>query len=195
MTVAAGMEERLFRSEFASGLLELFVGVELVLIGFAWFADLVALGAVAPAMIVPLWLAVRRRFIAPRVGQVRFRPDRELKNRKAMLRLVILGFMTMLLGIVVFVAQRDGDTPIIARDLIAGLPAFLLALGALVAGGAFGLTRLFWYIPLLLAGGVAVLVTDIDIGWSLLAPGGLIALVGGVLLWRFFADNPVVDAS
>lgn len=195
MTVAAGMEERLFRLEFASGLLEVFVGVEMALIGFAWFADLVVLGAVAPALIVPLWIAVRGRFIAPRIGQVRFREKREQRNRRAMRRLVLLSTMTALLGVVVFLAQRDASTPIFARSLIAGLPAFLLALGALVAGGAFGLTRLFWYIPPLIAGGLAVLFTDIDIGWSLLGPGTLILAVGAVLLWQFFTDNPVLEEA
>jgi hypothetical protein len=187
------LEERVYRAEFASGLLELFVGTGLICVGLAWLADLVALGAVAPALLALLWPGVRNRWIAPRAGRVTFRPERRRRERSALVGLLGIGAVALaVVGLVL--AVRDGGSSLSA-ELVRGLPAALLGVGAVVAGAMFGLPRISWYAVLLFAGAVVAIALPLDPGWVLLGAGTILAGAGAVLLVRFLRANPVVRAE
>ena len=59
--MAQTLEERMFARYWGDGALELLSGVGLLLIGIGWLVDQVALAAVVPAVLVPLYQPVRAR--------------------------------------------------------------------------------------------------------------------------------------
>ncbi|NVJ69975.1 MAG: hypothetical protein HWE08_06460, partial [Alphaproteobacteria bacterium] len=61
MTHLSKMEGLLTRQFFDDGLLDMFVGVGLALIGIAWLSGLLALGAIVPAVMMQYWKPLRQK--------------------------------------------------------------------------------------------------------------------------------------
>jgi hypothetical protein len=103
--------------------------------------------------------------------------------------------LTFVLGLAVFLFKSRGADPFIPADLIRGLPAVLLGVGALLAGSMFGLRRIYGYAVLLLLSAVLVIVFELDPGWSMLSVGAILLAVGMVLLATFLRNTPVLRAE
>lgn len=189
------LEQKAYGAEFASGLLETFVGVGLLCVGIGWLAGYIAIASVAPAMLAVLWPGVRSRFIAPRAGRVRFKAERRRRERTGFVGMLALGVATFGLGIAVFLTRSQGAASVAVDELIRGLPAALLAVGALLAALVFQLRRIYGHAILLLVGGVSAVVFDFDPGWSLLGTGVVLVVAGVLLLFMFFRNEPVVRAE
>jgi len=184
-------EKGLYHSSFDDGLIDIFSGAVLTLMGVAWIFDLVALGPIAPAVLIPFWPLARRRITEPRTGFVRPHPERTTREKRKHLGFFALGCGFLVAGIVVYFAVRGGDHRSWAH-LVRGLPGVLLAVGAVVAGLAFGLARFLTYAVLLVAGGGVAIHERLDPGWSIIGGGVAITLTGLILLARFVARHPVV---
>ena len=190
-----GARERgMYRASFDDGLLDLFSGLGLALVGLAWLFDLVALGAVAPALLLPFWPLARRRITEPRTGFARFREERVALERKKHLGLVATCCLFLAAAVGGWFAVR-GVIRASAAHLVAGLPAFLLAIGAVLAGVILGLGRFGFYAFLLLCAGAFVIREDLDPGWSILGGGVAILLCGLGLLARFVATHRAVSGD
>jgi hypothetical protein len=183
------IETRLLRRSWDDGLVDLFSGVALLLIGLSWQFDLVALGAIGPALLVTVWSPVRQRLIEPRAGFAEPGPSTRRRLGRGQLLLVLTGTCTFLLGIATFVLMRDGAEFSAAR-LVPGLPAALLGFGAALAAGAFAMHRFFAYAALLVAAGAMTILLDLHPAPSILASGIVVTLCGTLLLARFLHDNP-----
>ncbi len=187
------LEGRVFRAEFESGLLEVFVGVAVGLIGLGWLADMFVMSAVIPAAIISMWGPVRRRLIAPRAGAVRYRQDRRRKIRRGQLALLALGLVSLLGGIGLFLAEIRVPGDIVTGPIVAGFPAGILAMGAVVAAAVFDIHRLRSHALVLAVGAVWVVIVDGHPGWSMLGAGAVILLAGMGLFVGFLRHNPVVE--
>ena len=183
------LEAHVYRAEYSSGLLEVFVGAALICVGAAWLADLVPLGAVAPGLLALLWPAVRRRWIAPRAGTVRFRPDRERRQRRSFLGLAALGAAALVLGLVAFSFSRGDGGSGDWSQLVRGFPAALIALGAAAAAAMLGLPRLYGHAVVLLLGAALAVALPLEPGVVFVGTGVALAAAGSVLLARFFAAS------
>jgi len=187
-------EKGVYRASFEDGLLDAFCGLGLALMGVAWIFDIVALGPIAPAVLISIWPLARRRIVEPRTGFVRFSPEREAREKHKVIGFIGIGCGTLVAGIVVYLAVRGGGTAGWGH-LVAGLPALLLAVGAVIAGLAIGLPRFLGYAGLLVAAGAATIHWHLDPGWSLLAGGLAILGVGVFLLAGFVRRHPMVTSS
>lgn len=181
------LEASTYKARFSSGLLEVFIGIALAGMGAIWLTDAAGLGGVVPAALVPLYLPFHNRFIEPRTGYIRVAPERARRERASMVRLVVLGvgFFALGVGTFLWTVARDGDLGL-ADTFIAGLPAFLLAFGAVVAALSFGLPRLHASGAAVAIGGLAVVTADLHPGFGMLLPGLVVLAAGAVILVRFF---------
>lgn len=182
------LEARLYRSYWGDGLLDIFCGVALLLVGLGWWLDEPVLAAVAPALLVPLFAPVRRALVEPRAGYVEFSRARQELTRTGLKATVVLGAGTLLLGVGVYfyVAQTDvpAVTPVIS-SAIAGLPALLLAVGAVIVGQITAAHRFRRYALVLIVAALATVASGSGPDMSMLGSGTAIALSGLALMVRF----------
>ncbi len=188
--------DRIFRAYWQDGSIDLFAGIGLALIGIGWLADLIAISAVFPAILVPLWVAFRSKLVEPRLGHIRFDQPRRSQLRRVHTGLLIAGCVMLLLGIAVYLKFRG---PLAVdqwlRAVVPALPAVLVGFGGVLTGFLMGLHRFARYGIACIAAGLIVALLQVDPGWSLLA-GGCVALISGALLLRaFFRDFPLLPGE
>jgi len=189
----SGAEERIYRAYWQDGSVDLFAGLIAGAIGIAWLFDLVWLGPTAPVLLVPFWALLRRRVVEPRLGRVRFRPERAHRIRRGHLAVLAVGVVSLLVAVGLFLTSGDAAPGEWSRRLVPALPGALLGLGFAVSAVALGLPRLMGYAGVFLLAGLGAAVFDLDPGWSLFAGGVVTALVGVALLARFVRAFPVLD--
>ncbi len=175
------------------GLLDLFVGLALFLIGVLWVTQDSAYGSFVAPLMVPVWIAARKRISEPRMGVVNFSADRVAKESKKLLALVLFGVLTFVIGIFWYFFGSHGDSLATLRDLniVAGLPAALLAVPAIIVALAFGLGRFLAYAVMLVVSALPVVYLDLHPGWAFIPSGFLGMGVGSTLLFRFVRKYPV----
>lgn len=185
------LEDELFQSTWDDGLLDLFLGVSLLLIGVGWHLDQIAIGSIAPALLVSTWAPIRQRFVEPRSGYVELGARTQRKTRRGLWAVLALGVVALGLGVALYLQVRAGSSP---STLIAGLPALLLALGAAVTGAVLRIPRLGLYALALAAAGVATGLIGLDPSPSMLVSGLIITAAGALRFSRFLRTHPVEEA-
>ncbi len=181
-------EARLYGIYWDDGLLDLLCGIALLAIGAGWWFDQVVLAAVCPGLLVPLWAPLRQRIVEPRAGYVEFSQERQGHTRTGVQVTILLGVGTLLLGVgLYFYMQRSGSVESLVgvTHYIAGLPAALLALGAVIAAQITSAHRFRAYALLLLLASA----TTIAMGWGPAMPmlaGGIGVVVSGLVLMSRF---------
>lgn len=188
------LEKRVFRSHWEDGLLDLFAALGVLVVGLSWTFDFPVGAALAPALLIPLWRPLRERLIEPRLGRVEFTDDREHRTR-AMLRAgLYAGVGVLALGILAYLG-RDRIGTLEAANLVAGLPAVLLAVMAVLASIMIASPRFVLYAGVLVLAGVAGALQGLEPGRILLEAGAFILCVAVFLLIRFFRANPAEEAA
>lgn len=89
----AKVEQRIFRSYWQDGLLDLLAGVSAVLIGGSWLLDMFALSLGIPILAIYCWLWIRRRVTEPRFGHVVFSPKGQHDLKHGLIAIVALGLV------------------------------------------------------------------------------------------------------
>jgi hypothetical protein len=188
MTSTDTLESGLFRSYWDDGLLDVLAGLGVIGVAVFWAFDLVAVGAVVPAVLATLWVPLRRSLVEPRMGLVEFSEARMGRMRGRTLGLVALG-VAMLLAVGVLLASGSRPGPL--RSILApAIPALLLGFMAAVAGWVLGLPRFLGYTAALGLAGLAVAAADARPEMAMFA-GGAACLLGGAWRLRRFLRLPV----
>ncbi len=193
-TSTTPIETRLLQKSWDDGLIDLFSGIGLLLLGIAWQFDLVPLGSIGPALLAPLWKPVRQRLIEPRAGYAEPGTRTRQRMTRGMMRLLGAGTGSMLLGILLFAFVRGGGT-LSAPNLVPGLPAILLAGGAALAAQAFAMPRFLLHAAVLAGVGAATVLLAWHPAPSMLVGGTQMTLTGTLLLTRFIRQNPIADGG
>ena len=197
------LERKAFRSTFQDGLWDMYLGFLLLIMG---------MGPVLPALnksviwtlvillmlSVLAWLAfwAGKKFITtPRMGLVRFGPQRKAKLKKT--RAVL--FLSALLGVILFVLRATWNIEWAARIPI---PVYIWAVQAIVV---FGLGAYFLDVSRFYVYGVLyaipvpvgiVLLQNTGLPGFMFLPfgvsGGIMVIVGVGLFIRFLREYPVV---
>lgn len=197
MSAVSLLEDRLYARRFDDGLIDLFVALGLIVIGASWMLNAPVYGAIAPAVLVPVWKLVRERVIEPRMAAVAFSPDRVAKTRRSMLAWLIFGAAVLLTEIAIFLYASRTEGSILDRlsEVIVALPAALVALG-LLGGLTIGAWRFAGYAAA--AMGIAVIgaLRGVDDpGLLILIIGALVLGGAAALLARFFRTHPAPDKT
>ena len=192
-----GLERSAYRSRWDDGTLDVFGGVGVLLLGLCWMADLVAVGAVVPAMVVPFWVVARKRFTEPRIGRVRFGAARRDAERGAFGWLAVVG--VAVLAVVLTGYLTTAGLPEWADDWlttwVAALPVALIGLLVLVGGLMLGLGRFIAYAGLLIVVGWGGVRFDWEPGVQIALAGGLLAIAGMAVIVRFARAHPRLDGT
>jgi hypothetical protein len=189
------IEKHAYITIWEDGLIDIFVGLALVVIGTFWLSRDSAYGALVAPVLVPFWTVARNRISEPRRGIVKLSAERVAKESRKLAGLVLFGVATLTVGIVWYVIGRRGGSQAAdwAAHIVAGLPATLLAVPVIIVAFAHGLNRFLIYAALLLASAVAVVLLDLRPGWGFMPAGIACLVIGGAILSRFIRTYPLTD--
>jgi len=192
------LESEAYRDSYSDGLVDVFIGLGMALVGGTWLwfeAQAGVVGAIAAAvawMMVP----VRRRMVEPRVGYVRWAPPRIKWERKQLRVLFWMLTAAVLIGIAFAQASvQGGEVPSGDRTIVAGVPAILLGVGALIVAAKSDVRRLWGYGAVLLTAAGVTIAVEAGPGGSLLVAGATIGVSGFALFARFLRLHPMADTS
>ncbi len=190
------LEQKVFRSYFKDGLWDIYGA--LILLGFGltmvtgW--DYLMLAFVTLAVIL---LLLRRRIIVPRLGQVKFSSERQVKTKRSKLIATVTLTFTMLIGVVFFVLFSTNSMP---RWLDIWMGDYFLAvfggmLAILIAAAAYvvGVWRYYVYAALtFIAYVIANILRSNDMeGVPITVAGGIVLISGLIILTRFLRKYPL----
>ncbi|MBT6150202.1 MAG: hypothetical protein HOH74_32470, partial [Gemmatimonadetes bacterium] len=150
--------------------------------------DVVVLSAAGSAVMVTLWAPLRRRIVEPRAGYVEFSQARQIHTRTGLRATFLLCVCTLLLGVGAFFYLREtGNTEPLGGfgHVLAGIPAVLLAVGAVVTARITAARRFAAYAMVLLLAGVVTAVMHWRPEVPMLVSGTGVSLSGLVLVVRF----------
>ncbi len=189
------IEQQVYKTIWEDGLIDIFVGLGLFLLGITWIGLDSVYGSFVAPVLVPFWVVARKRVSEPRIGIVNFSAERVTKENRKLRGFFLFGVLTLVLGVGWYFLGGSGATnaPAWAANIVAGLPALLLAIPAIIVACAYGLSRFFGYALVLLVSAIPVITFDLRPGWAFL-PVGIIAVAAGtVLLTRFVRNYPITE--
>jgi hypothetical protein len=189
------LEQRKYKATHTDGVIDVFVGLSMVIIGVAWIVIPNVLSGVTAGVAISIspMLAWRRRFIEDRTGYVVFTEPRRLWERRIYTTAAVLFGGFMLLARPLGSLQPEEIDWVIGPD---SLVVWVVAAVALVLGALTKLTRLFVYVLVLAAAGlVPVIIAAESFGWPLLISGAVVVAVGSVMIRRFVILHPRIGTQ
>ena len=196
------IERRVQRSAYQDGLLEIFLGSFLLLLGVVFTISpiLVAFSALLIFLINPLFERIKNRHIYPRIGYVKFGPEKEADAKGIAATAVV--FVVILLGSLVVFVLVMGNPLGRAFWLDYFFPAFtgfMTAFGPFWLGHTYGLKRGYVFAALLVLSGIIIPVLGIAKGYNAVSLEwllvGLVILISGLIMFsRFLRRYPLEKA-
>ncbi len=135
------------RAYFSDGLLDILLGSFLLIWAIVSFFDYAGFGGVSFALLMPIYLVLRKRFTEPRVGVVKFRPQRRRQQSTKLALMAGVLALSLVAAVVLYLTKTQaGIGPSATEVRLAPLPLglmFGLMLG--VAGFMYDVSRAFIY--------------------------------------------------
>jgi protein-S-isoprenylcysteine O-methyltransferase Ste14 len=185
------IEKKTYLAYHGDGIWDIFFGLFFISIGFFMIFDTVYLMGIIPATMLPAVLGAKKSFTLPRMGYVKFSPERQARIRRGIRILLILFTFTMLAGVGAFMAfTGDSEWQKAIRSL--GLIPFgtVLALISGVIGILFGFRRFTVYAGVILVLFIAGHFANSDPPAYFILIGLIVLVVGIVMLIRFVRKYP-----
>ena len=188
MKTQSSIESGLFSAYWDDGLLDILFGCAVLVTGLGWTA-FGALAVVQAPIWITLWIPLRRAYVEPHAGYVRFSQSRRRRNTHNLALTLALGVGTLaLVGAAAF--KLDGSDPgEFATRWVVGLPALIVAVGAALASLLTGARRFFIYGLLLALCALVTVIASQEPEFSLIAAGIPIFIAGGVIFRRFLRNS------
>ncbi len=184
------LEQRNYKATHSDGVIDVFVGMSMVVIGVTWIVIPNVLSVVTAGVAISIspMLAWRRRFIEDRTGYVMFTEPRRLWERRIYTTAAVLFGGFMLLARPLGSLQPEDIDWMVGPD---SLVVWLVAAVLLLLGVQTKLTRLLVYsLVLTAAGTIPFVISTESFGWPLLISGAVIVAVGSALIRRFVIRHP-----
>jgi len=182
-------ESELFSVYWDDGLLDLFCGLALLTTGCGWLIGLGPFAAIQAPQWMVLWTPLRQSLIEPRAGYVEFSRAHRQRTGHGLGRALGLGIAVFVLVALIGVSIRSGELRLDFPDLVAGLPAALIAVAAVLAALLTGARRFYAYAVVLM---VCAAVTSAA-AWSPAVPiivaGIFVSVSGAILVIRFIRSS------
>lgn len=188
------LEKKAFTSYHQDGLLDIVIGLYILGFGMGILADMLWL----PIFLYPgaffVWLAAKKSLTVPRIGYVKFGPERHSQMRKLLLIGVVALSLMVVMSTAIFYGSATGTLPQWVSTLLSDyIMVFIGVIGALLlvlAGYFLQITRLYIY-----AGAAFVTfgcgnVVNAPISTGALVVGSVILLSGVFMLLQFVRKYP-----
>jgi len=193
------IERRVYQSVFQDGLMEIFLGGFLLVVSalFAISMKLILL----PSLLViflgnPLLERLKKRYIYPRIGYVKLRPEKEADPKGIAVAAIV--FVVILLGSGIFslTMGKDRGWAFWFKYFLPGSTGFMLAIGPFWLGETYGVRRGYVFAVLFLLSGIVIPVLGIASGYEAIGFEcllvGVISLISGVVMFtRFLRKYPI----
>lgn len=181
-------------SRWDDGLLDLFIGLAMLLVGLTWMTPMAGLGGLAPAVLLLLWVPARRRVVARRVEAAGGGSEARTPKRRSSVAILLIVLALGTLGGLVLVRAGRATGEWIAMGVPA-LPGVLLGIGAVAVGLLLGVARVLAHgvLMALLAAGATAL--GVGPAAYMAFTGTVVAGVGVVLLRRFVREHPTAEGA
>lgn len=184
------VERGIVRSFWDDGLIDILAGIVVLLIGIAWKFDLVPLGAVAPAVAIPLWKPLRAWLTEPRLGHVEFSDRQTNQFRSYLVWSFLIGCLTLVLGISLYFYVVKTESALPPHRWVAAIPAWAFAFLALLTSLVILVRRFVGYATVFLLLGVVVLVFEQRPELAMLIGGMFVTIIGVFRMFAFLRSHP-----
>jgi len=189
----AKAEKRVFYAYWQDGLLDIFAGASVAVIGVCWLLGGIVATLGLPIVAICLWTAVRRRVTEPRLGRVTFTAKRSHDLKHGLIAIVSLGIV--LFGFIGSKLWRHGATSAFEQWLAPAIPALLLALMCLSCAEALRLGRFVIHALAFAAGGLIAAAARFEPVWALIIGGSFVTCWGAAMLRTFLRDFPPLPSE
>ncbi|HUV29616.1 MAG TPA: hypothetical protein VMY05_00805 [Acidobacteriota bacterium] len=185
------LERKAYLSYLQDGIWDTLFGLGILSFGVLMFLDLYYL---VGAVVVVLWavaIGAKKRFTQPRLGYVRFSPEREaLEGRNRTVLMVLLWVAVLLGGALALAWGTSSGVHRWARA--AGLMPMGIVLAGLVGavGLLWGIRRYVVYAVIILVGFAGGHVLDVHPKFYFTAIGAVILLTGLIMMVQFLRKYP-----
>ena len=200
------VERRTYMAYHQDGILDIFAGTYVLVFGLGLLVNALwdfRFGIIVPgimvALLIPIWIAAKRKITLPRIGFVKFGASNPNRLMAVMIGLGVLG--TAVLFVFMFATGGEGiplwvTTITENSHILVGIVSLTICV---LFGWATGLKRLFGYGLLSMALFLAASALGLLFIYMIVALGTTAIAVGFVLLIRFVrkypirGDQPLVD--
>ena len=194
------IERRVHQSVFQDGLMEIIMGGFLLVVS-ALFAISMELIPLISLLVIflgnPLLERAKKRYIYPRIGYVKLRPEKEA-DPKGIAAAVIVFVVVLLgsMGLFHITMGEDRGWAFWFNYFFPGSTGFMLAIGPFWLGETYGVQRGYVFAALFLLSGIAIPVLGIASGYEAVGLEcllvGVISLISGVIMFtRFLRKYPI----
>lgn len=186
------VEQKTYLSYFEDGIADIVAGLPILLFGLGMVFDASSFFIFAWMPILLFW-PLKQLITIPRMGYVKFSPERQRRISKSWIVLFIAGVFSLLLGIIAFAGVEGQAFDL--RDFM--LEYSLLVFGAILASAfaliaiLFEVRRFFIHAALVFGGWLSSYLFDIEPGIPVAVAGGAIAMIGLGLLISFLGKYPL----
>jgi hypothetical protein len=184
-------EQKTYLSYFEDGIADIVAGLPVFSFGLGMVFDSSLFFVFTWLPIILFW-PLKQAITLPRMGYVKFTPERQRKISRGMVLLLVAGTISFLLGIVAFLGVQGQLFNL--REFM--LQYALLIFGAVMAAAfaliaiLFEVRRFFVYAVLVFGGWFTSYLLDVEPGVPVSLAGGVITLFGLGLLIRFLNKYP-----
>lgn len=192
------IEHKVQRSFYQDGLMEILVGFYLMMMGLMVQGTMsAAFSALLLFAYKPAWEGLKRRFIYPRIGYVKFRPVENVDSegfKRSVITLAIIAVASPFISILILGAG-PGWT-FWTRRFLPFFMGFITAIGPSVAAKRLRVYRWYVFSVLCVIAGLAVPYLGLEsiyepIGIQFMAIGGVALVTGLVMFVYFLVKYPV----
>ncbi len=181
------IQRKVYMSFFQDGLWDIFLGLFLLGWGLAILTDIAYLpGITFIGLYFSIW-GVKKRLTYPRIGYARFS---ETSRRKISARVLILGVVVLLVGVMVAVLWGIDRRPQWLADYFPLIFNGILAAVVCVVAYWARINRFYLYAALIFLGGVFNLWLGVRWEFGFIGAGCVIVLIGVVVLIIFLRKYP-----
>ena len=193
------IERRVYQSVFQDGLMEIFLGGFLLVVSalFAISMKLILL----PSLLViflgnPLLERLKKRYIYPRIGYVKLRPEKEADPKGIAVAAIVFVVILLGSGLLTLAIGKDRGWALWFKYFLPGSTGFMLAIGPFWLGETYGVRRGYVFAVLFLLSGIVIPVLGIASGYEAIGLEcllvGVISLISGVIMFtRFLGKYPL----
>ena len=196
------VEQRTYKSYHQDGLIDIFVGIYILLFATGIilnttldFSTWFIIPAIFPALMVPIWVSIKRRITTPRIGYVKFKTTSTNKITAIFIGTLVTGIGAFFL----FTFASTQSWALELRNIIIQNGILFTGLGAFIISSLFaytiGLKRLYAYGLLALALLSAIQFIAFPFEYILLAIGLIITICGVALLRKFVQKYPITPGA